>query len=97
MSPNMSEKESDAMDLDSWLARCAIELEIDDVPLSADTIGTLLDVARDSAHQVARVSAPLTTFLVGVAVGRGASVDAAAAKATALLGGDQAGRDSAES
>jgi len=85
------------MDLDSWLARCATGLEINDVPLSDDTIGTLLDVARDSAHQVARVSAPLTTFLVGVAVGRGARVDAVAAKATALLQSDELGPDRAES
>ena len=85
------------MDLDSWLTRCATELEIDDIALSDDGIGRLLDVARDSAHNVTRISAPLTTFLVGVAVGRGASLDAAAAKATALLVGDPADPDSAES
>jgi Domain of unknown function (DUF6457) len=85
------------MDLDSWLARCATELKIDDVPLSGDTIGTLLALARDSAHEVARVSASLTTFLVGVAVGRGANLQEAAAKATALLVGGQPVRYSAES
>jgi hypothetical protein len=34
---------------------------------------------------VERVAAPLTTFLVGIAVGRGAALSTAAATATALL------------
>ena len=46
---------------------------------------TLLDLARDSAHEVERVAAPLTTFLVGIAVGRGATLERTAATATALL------------
>jgi hypothetical protein len=45
----------------------------------------LLDLARDSAHEVERVAAPLTTFLVGIAVGRGAALGGTAATATALL------------
>jgi hypothetical protein len=43
-----------------------------------------LDVARDVAHQVARPAAPLTTYLLGVAVGRGADPTEAAARITAL-------------
>lgn len=85
------------MDLDSWLARCASELKIDDIPLSAETVGLLLDLARDAAHTVGRQSAPLTTFLVGVTVGRGVTIDAATAKATALLLGEQASGDGAGS
>ena len=46
--------------------------------------GTVLDLARDSAHEVERLAAPLTAFLVGVAVGRGDSLGGAAAKVTAL-------------
>ena len=72
-------------DLEQWLAELAAELGTADRPVSADTVRILLDLARDSAHRVTRVSAPLTTFLVGVAVGRGAGVDDAAARATALL------------
>jgi hypothetical protein len=34
---------------------------------------------------VERVAAPLTTFLIGIAVGRGAALGKAAAAATALL------------
>jgi len=33
----------------------------------------ILDLARDAAHGVARPAAPLTAYLVGVAVGRGAA------------------------
>ncbi|WP_031273339.1 DUF6457 domain-containing protein, partial [Curtobacterium sp. B8] len=48
-------------------------------------ISTVLDLARDAAHGVARPAAPLTTFLVGYAAGlRGGSAeDLADATATA--------------
>lgn len=62
--------------LDDWLAAAAAELGLD--PGSVD-IATVLNVARDVAHEVARPAAPLSTFLLGVAVGR-----------TAVKGGDAA-------
>jgi uncharacterized protein DUF6457 len=71
-------------ELDVWLDRVAAELGTTDLDFSNDTIHTLLDLARDSAHEVERIAAPLTTFLVGVAVGRGASVGEAAARVTEL-------------
>lgn len=52
-----------AMSLDAWTRELARALDVDldiDVP-------TLLDVARDAAHQVDRPAAPVTTFLVGYA------------------------------
>ncbi|GHE49476.1 molybdenum cofactor guanylyltransferase [Streptomyces longispororuber] len=52
--------------LDEWISAVKDELGID---LDVDT-GTLLDLARDAAHGVARPAAPLTTFLVGYAAGR---------------------------
>jgi hypothetical protein len=73
------------MELKQWLNTLTAELEISDVRLDDEAVQTLLDVARDSAHEVERVAAPLTTFLVGVAVGRGATLDKAAATTTALL------------
>ena len=73
------------MELDDWLTRLSAELGVDDVELDHKTVKVLLDLARDAAHGVERVAAPLTTFLVGVAVGRGQSVAAAAADATKLL------------
>ena len=72
------------MELDEWLAAVSAEIGTTDFTFNNDAIHTLLDLARDSAHEVERVAAPLTTFLVGIAVGRGEPLGAVAAKATAL-------------
>lgn len=53
--------------LDRWLAAAAVELGLDADEVD---IATVLDVARDVAHGVARPAAPLSTFLLGVAVGQ---------------------------
>lgn len=53
--------------LDEWLTAAAQELDLDASEIS---IGALLNLARDVAHDVARPAAPLTTFLLGIAVGR---------------------------
>jgi hypothetical protein len=73
------------MDLTQWLTRLGAELGTDDLRLDEGTIKDLLDLTREAAHGVERVAGPLTTFLVGVAVGRGADVAAATEAATALL------------
>ena len=73
------------MELDQWSAQLSEELGTTDVELDHQTVKVLLDLARDAAHGVERVAAPLTTFLVGVAVGRGQSVTGATASATRLL------------
>ena len=73
------------MDLDQWLTALAAEIDSGPVVLDADSIRILLDVARDAAHEVERVAAPLTTFLLGVAVGRGASLAEVAERTTALV------------
>ena len=73
------------MELKQWLTNLAAELEISDITMDEDAVHILLDLARDSAHEVERVAAPLTTFLIGVAVGRGASLERTAASATELL------------
>ncbi len=78
------------MELSTWLDAVSEELGITDVELDNNSIHTLLDLARDSAHEVERLAAPLTTFLVGVAVGRGGSLGAAAASVTNLALGDSA-------
>jgi hypothetical protein len=78
------------MELKQWLTTLSAELETSDVPLDEDAVHTLLDLARDSAHEVERVAAPLTTFVVGIAVGRGATLGSATAAATALLMNEKA-------
>jgi hypothetical protein len=61
--------------LESWTEAVCTEFGIDP---SATATRAVLDVARDVAHQVARPAAPLTAYLLGIAVGRGEPVDAAA-------------------
>ena len=55
-------------ELDAWVAAAARELGLE--PGDVQT-KRLLDVARDVAHQVLRPGAPVTAYLMGVAVGRG--------------------------
>ena len=66
--------------MDEWVAAVSSALGIDQ-PVDLDTI---LDVARDAAHAVARPAAPVTTFLLGAAVAGGADPADAAAKIAAL-------------
>lgn len=73
------------MDLTQWLTRLGTELDLGGVTIDDETQRILLDLARDCAHEVERVAAPLSTFLLGVAVGRGADLAAAAEQATAAL------------
>lgn len=63
----------DALEL--WLAEAAGALGIE--PPTGPERTAVLDLARDVAHNVARPGAPLTAFLLGVAVGRGADLGAA--------------------
>ena len=58
--------------LGQWLAEAAAALGVE-APGAAERTA-VLDLARDVAHNVARPGAPLTAFLLGVAVGRGADV-----------------------
>ena len=66
--------------LDDWVAAACAELGLE--PSVAD-VPLVLDLARDVAHQVLRPGAPVTAYLLGIAVGRGADpADAAASLAT---------------
>lgn len=58
--------------LEAWVEALAGEFGID---TSVADVARLLDIARDSAHSVARPAAPLTTFLVGFVAGRAAVGD----------------------
>jgi hypothetical protein len=62
--------------LDEWLTKVRAELEI---PADALDTDLLLGLAGEAAHAVVRPAAPLTTFLVGVAVGRGVPLSEALA------------------
>jgi hypothetical protein len=59
--------------LEDWTAEVSRELGVEEAVDSAAMTKVVLDLARDVAHGVARPAAPLTTYLVGVAVGRRAA------------------------
>ncbi len=52
--------------LEEWMSKIADLLQIEE---EVD-IGAILDLTRDVAHDVARPAAPLTTFALGLALGR---------------------------
>lgn len=76
--------------LDDWIAEAtaALGLPADSVP--APVRDQLLDVTRDVAHGVTRIAGPLTCYLIGIAVGRGADPSTAAAAIGSALPLDEA-------
>lgn len=60
--------------MDKWIDAVQKELGID-VKVDQEMI---LDLARDAAHGVERKAAPITTFLLGIAIAGGADPKAAA-------------------
>jgi hypothetical protein len=70
--------------LDSWTAAACDELGIE---AGLVDVRQILDLARVAAHQVERPAAPLTAYLLGLAVGMGQPPDQAAARLTALATG----------
>ena len=67
--------------MDQWTAAVCADLGLD--PSAAD-LRAVLDLTRDVAHGVDRPAAPLTAYLVGVAVGRGLALPDAAGRVSAL-------------
>jgi len=67
--------------LDDWTDVASRALGLAPGDVDRDLV---LDLARDVVHGVLRPAAPLTAYLLGVAVGRGADPAAAAATVTAL-------------
>ena len=55
--------------MNDWITAVQEELGVD---VSFDT-DAILDAARDAAHAVERKAAPVTTYLMGVAVAHGAN------------------------
>jgi hypothetical protein len=70
-------------DLDDWVAAVTMDLGL----TQAVDRSLVLDLARDVAHGVARPAAPLTTYLLGLAVGAGADPKATADAISALAEG----------
>jgi hypothetical protein len=80
--------------MDDWVTTACAELGLGPAQVPVPVV---LDLARDVAHQVLRPGAPVSAYLLGLAVGRGADPADAAARLSALaatwpveLGGDPA-------
>ena len=69
-------------ELDAWVSDLSAALNLGDLDVPT---GLLLDLTRDAAHGVTRPAGPLTTYLVGIAVARGASAEEAAEVARELI------------
>ena len=70
------------MTLDEWAAAAAAELGLGVV--STEEQRLILDLAREVAHNTVRPGAPVSAYLVGLAVGRGASLGEATRALTEL-------------
>jgi hypothetical protein len=77
--------------LEPWIGEVCDLLDLDRSAIDAEVV---LDLARDVAHGVARPAAPLTTFLLGVAAGRGGA-DREGLRAIAVRIAEQVERRSA--
>ncbi len=69
--------------MDTWIDAVRTELGID----AAVDVDAILDVARVAAHGVARPAAPVTTYLLGIAVAGGAELEDARRRIEALAEG----------
>jgi Domain of unknown function (DUF6457) len=77
---------ADVADVDAWLADVgtALGIAVEDV-LPAALRDEMLGLTGEIAHRVVRLAVPLTSYLVGVAVGRGASPEEALRIVSGLL------------
>jgi hypothetical protein len=77
----MSSKESPHMaeaDVDAWLREVGTALGVDAQALLPEDIrNEMLGLTSEIAHRVVRVAVPWTSYLAGVAVGRGATPEQA--------------------
>ena len=67
--------------IDRWVMAVAEDLGV--APNPADT-RTILDMTKVVAHNVDRPAAPVTSYLVGIAVGRGMTLSQAIQQVTGL-------------
>jgi hypothetical protein len=69
--------------MDDWVTAACAELGLDPAQVSVPVV---LDLAKDVAHQVLRPGAPVTAYLLGLAVGRGADLADTASRLSLLAG-----------
>jgi len=75
-------------DLGAWLGAVGTELDVPvEEVLTQSVQDEMLTLTGDIAHSVVRLAVPLTSYLIGVAVGRGASPEEALRMVGGLLPG----------
>jgi hypothetical protein len=90
-----STEEADGMaDVDAWLANVETALGVPETEvLTAALRDEMLGLTGEIAHRVVRLAVPLTSYLIGVAVGRGASPEEALRIVSGLLPAGPAGEE----
>ena len=68
-------------ELDAWVHAVIAELALRPEDVQTERV---LDLARDVAHQVLRPGAPVTAYLMGLAVGRGGDPAAVAERLSGM-------------
>jgi hypothetical protein len=66
--------------MDEWVETVVLELNLEGISVTPNLMKDILAVARDAAHNVERPAAPLTTYLMGIAVAQGADPTVVAEK-----------------
>jgi Domain of unknown function (DUF6457) len=73
--------------LEDWTAAVSADLGLDPGPLPTAEARAVLDLTRDVSHAVDRPAAPVTAYLLGLAVGRGLTLPDASERVKALAAG----------
>jgi hypothetical protein len=82
MPPSKGTPAMEPSELDAWAEEAAAVVG---TRLEPGDVAAVLDLARDAAHGIARPAAPLTTFIAGIAVGRGQPLAEAVAALVAAI------------
>jgi len=62
--------ETESLDLDAWLALVRQAPEFGRIPVSREEQRAMLDLTKIAAHRSERIAAPITAYLVGLALAR---------------------------
>jgi hypothetical protein len=73
--------------LEDWTAAVRADLGLDPGPLATADTRAVLDLTRDVSRAVDRPAAPVTAYLLGLAVGRGLTLPDASQRVKALADG----------
>jgi uncharacterized caspase-like protein len=73
--------------LEDWTAAVSADLGLDPGPLATADTRAVLDLTRDVSHAVDRPAAPVTAYLLGLAVGRGLTLPDATERVKTLVAG----------